>query len=58
MKEYNKLIKELRKTKLFFIVKTTRKATVKLTHVSGKFYSVHPGDKAVAPLRRWIKKFK
>ncbi len=59
MKEYKKLMKELAKTKLFSIIKTTRKATIKLVHiVSGEFYSVHPGDKAVEPLKKWTDKFR
>jgi hypothetical protein len=58
MKEYKKLIKELRKTKLFSIIKTTRKTTVKLVHnKSGELYSIHPGDNAVNPLRKWAEKF-
>ncbi len=58
MKEYNKLIREIKKTKQFKLVKTTRKLTVKLIHIkSGEMYSIHPGDKAVFPLRNWVKKF-
>lgn len=50
-------MREIKKTKLFNLIKTTRKSTVKLIHIaSGKMYSIHPGDKAVFPLRKWIKK--
>lgn len=57
MKEYNKLMKELMKTKLFQLIKTTRKSTVKLKHLkSGKIYSIHTGNNAVKPLRNWVKK--
>lgn len=57
MKEYNKLIKSLLKNKDFILEKTTRKTTVKLTHIpSDSMYSIHPGNNAVKPLERWIKK--
>lgn len=59
MKEYNKLMRELAKDSRFELIKTTTKSTVKLVHIeSGSLYSIHPGDKAVFPLRNWIKKFK
>ena len=58
MKEYNKLMKEIKKTGLFTLEKTTRKPTVKLIHTeSGDMYSIHPGDNAVAPLKKWVKKY-
>jgi hypothetical protein len=56
MKEYKKFIKKLLKDKDFHIEKTTRKTTVKLTHIpTNKMYSIHPGDKAVKPLQNWIR---
>ena len=56
MKEYRKLLKQIRKNKAFELIKTTRKSTVKLKHISsGDLYSIHPGDNAVKPLRKWIK---
>lgn len=58
MKEYNKLMRAIKNMKLFTITKTTRKTTVKLTHIdSGKLYSIHPGDNAVKPLQKWLKQF-
>lgn len=56
MKEYRKLMKQILKSKDFILDKTTRKATVKLTHTpSNSMYSIHPGDNAVRPLKNWIK---
>lgn len=58
MKTYKKLMKELMKTKLFYLKKTTRKSTIKIVHEkSGEIYSIHPGDKAVHPLRKWAEKY-
>jgi len=58
MKEYNKLIREIKKDSRFEVIKTTRKPTVKLVHIeSGELYSIHPGDSAVFPLRKWLEKF-
>jgi len=58
LKEYNKLIKEIQKNSKFKIVKTSAtKATIKVVHIeSGSLYSVHPGNNAVFPLRKWISK--
>lgn len=59
MKEYNKFIRELEKDNEFNIIKTTTKPTIKVVHIgSGELYSVHPGDKAVKPLRAWVNKHK
>jgi len=58
-KEYRKLMKEIMSTGLFTLEKSGRKTTEKLTNIeSGEMYSIHPGDKAVFPLKNWIKKFK
>lgn len=59
MKEYKKLIKEIQRDERFQISKTTTKSTIKVIHIeSGDLYSVHPGDNAVFPLKKWISKFK
>lgn len=59
MKDYKKLIKEVKKNPLFSVTSKSRKNTVKVTHLeSGKLYSVHPGDNAVFPLTKWLKQFK
>lgn len=58
MKDYKKLIKQIKKNPLFNIISTTRKNTIKVVHIeSGELYSVHPGDNAVFPLTKWVKKF-
>lgn len=58
MKEYNKLMRELNKDKRFKLIKTTNKPTVKLVHnITGELYSIHPGDNAVTPLKKWVNKF-
>ena len=55
MKEYNKFIRKLLKDKRFELIKTTTKSTYKLVYKpDGSLYSIHPGDKAVEPLRKWI----
>lgn len=58
MKDYNKMIKSISKNPNFEIDKTGRKSTIKVIHKETRnMYSVHPGDKAVFPLLKWIKKF-
>lgn len=58
MKNYEKLIKEIRRDSAFKIISTTRKNTIKVVHIeSGELYSVHPGENAVFPLTKWLKKF-
>ena len=55
MKDYNKFIKEVEKNPDFTIEKSGRKSTIKVVHVtSGQLYSVHPGENAVKPLKKWI----
>ena len=57
MKEYNKLVQEINKNSDYEFVKSGRKSTVKLIHISsGAMYSIHPGDNAVYPLKKWMKK--
>jgi hypothetical protein len=59
MKEYNKFIKEVLKDKDFKITKNGRKPTVKLTYEpTNDMYSIHPGDKAIQPIKNWIKNLK
>lgn len=54
MKEYNKFIRKLLKNKDFELIKTTTKPTCKLVYIpDGSIYSIHPGDKAVDPLKKW-----
>ena len=55
MKDYNKFIKEVEKNPDFTIEKSGRKSTIKVVHIeSGQLYSVHPGENAVKPLKKWI----
>ena len=57
MKDYNKLMKEVSKNPNFNIEKSGRKNTIKLVRIStGELYSIHPGDNAIVPLKKWIKK--
>jgi hypothetical protein len=57
MKEYNKLIREIEKDQAYVLTKSGRKNTVKLTHVeTNQMYSIHPGNNAVMPLKRWMAK--
>jgi hypothetical protein len=56
MKEYNKLVQEINKNPDYEFVKSGRKSTIKLRHKSGAIYSVHPGDNAVRPLKKWMEK--
>ena len=57
MKEYNKLVQEINKNSNYEFIKSGRKATIKLIHIpSGVMYSIHPGDNAVYPLKKWMKK--
>ena len=59
LKDYNKIIKVVEKSDLFEIKKTGRKTTLKITHLSSKEARiVHPGEKAIQPLKKWLKKFK
>ena len=56
MKDYNKYMKELEKDPEFRIEREGRRNTVKVVHIrTGRMYSVHPGDKAIKPLKHWIK---
>lgn len=59
MKDYNKFMREeVYPNDAFEIIKNGNKPTIKLKHkTSGQIYSIHPGDNAVFPLRKWIKKF-
>lgn len=57
MSDYSKLIRKIRKTRLFSIEKTTRKTTLKIKCLKNKeMYTVHPGEKAVKPLNAWFNK--
>lgn len=59
MKNYDKLIKEIKKDVRFSVDKSDKRTTVKITFIeTGELYSVHPGEKAYFPLKRWINKFK
>lgn len=56
MKEYNKFIGKLLKDKNFKLIKTTNKSTYKLVYIpDNSLYSIHPGDKAVEPLKKWVR---
>lgn len=56
MKDYNKLIREINKDPAYELTKSGRKNTMKLTHIeNNQMYSIHPGDNAVRPLKRWMK---
>lgn len=57
MKEYMKMMRELSRDDRFEMTKSDHRNTIKLKHIaSDTFYTIHPGDKAVKPLRSWIKK--
>jgi hypothetical protein len=57
MKDYNKLIQQILKNKDYIAESNSRKNTVKLKHIpSNNVYSIHPGDNAILPLKKWIKK--
>lgn len=57
MKDYNKLVREIGKLPDFAFIKTGRSPTVKLVHTpSNSIYSIHPGDNAIKPLKKWINK--
>jgi hypothetical protein len=60
MKEYRKVMREILKDPDFELAKTSGvRLTTKLTHIkTGALYSIHPGDKAIRPLKRWMKKIK
>jgi hypothetical protein len=57
MKDYNKLIREIEKDQAYVLTKSGRKNTMKLTHTeTNQMYSIHPGNNAVMPLKRWMAK--
>ena len=59
MKEYKKFMKEIAHDSDFELIKNGNKSTIKLVHKESKqLYSIHPGDNAIAPLRKWMKKQK
>ena len=59
MKNYKNLMKIIEKDEEFTVTKTSKRNTIKVTHVeSGRLYSVHPSDNAVEPLRSWMRKIK
>lgn len=59
LKDYNKIIKVVEKSDLFEIKKTGRKTTLKITHLASKEARiVHPGEKAIQPLKKWLQRFK
>lgn len=56
-KDYNKLVREINKNPAYEFHKDGRKCTVKLVHLpTNSMYSVHPGTKAVKPLKQWMAK--
>lgn len=58
MKDYNKMMKTISKNTDFEIDFSGRKSSIKVRHLeTRRVYSVHPGDNAVLPLLKWIKKF-
>lgn len=59
MKDYRKFIKKVLKNKDFKLVKSGRTRTVKLTYVpTGEMYSIHESDKAINPIKSWLKRLK
>lgn len=57
MKDFTKYLRELSKDSSLRIESEGRRNTLKITHLeSNQMYSVHPGDKAIQPLKHWIKK--
>lgn len=56
MKDFTKYIKTLEKDENFTVESEGRRNTIKVTYkLTGHMYSVHPSDKAIEPLKRWIK---
>lgn len=59
MKDYRKLMKTILKDSNFKLEKSGRKTTVKLVYTpTNEMYSIHPGDNAISPLKKWVKKLK
>ena len=57
MKDYNKLVREIEKDPAYVLSKSGRRNTMKLTHTeTNQMYSIHPGNNAVMPLKRWMAK--
>ena len=57
MKDYRKFMKTVLKAEHFDIKSTGRKNTVKLVHSpTNQCYSIHPSDKAIHDVKRWIKR--
>jgi hypothetical protein len=58
MKNYDKLLKKVRKLKEFSVVKSQKRTTIKVIHnKSNQLYCSHPSEKAYYPLKRWINQF-
>lgn len=54
-KGYKDLMKNINKNENFIVKKMGRKNTYIITHVSsGEIRTVHPGEKACKPLKKWI----
>ena len=59
LKNYKKFIKTIEKDKSFDISSNGRRNSVKIVHNETKeCRTVHPGEKAIEPLRKWVLKFK
>lgn len=57
MKDFKKYLKELGNNPNFRIEGSGRKNTIKVICIkTNQLYSVHPGDKAVKPLKNWVNK--
>lgn len=57
MKDFNKYLREIRSNPNFRIEELGRRNTIKVICIkTNQMYSVHPGDKAIKPLKSWIKK--
>lgn len=57
MKDYRKFMKTVVKNSNFYTKSESRKNTVKLVYTpTGECYSIHPSDKAIHDIKRWIKR--
>jgi hypothetical protein len=56
-KDYKKYMKTVLKDKRFYLKSARRKNTVKLVYIpTSQCYSIHPHDRAINDIRRWVRK--
>lgn len=58
LKNYKKIMKVIEKNKSLEVKNNGRKNSVKILHIdSNEFRTVHPGEKAIEPIKKWLRKF-